>query len=76
MNAVDMKGKVFDRLKVLRQSERRDSKGRVFWVCECECGNVVTVRGDNLRSGNSKQCMLCARDNIGTFKENNVDDTV
>lgn len=26
------------------------------WKCECSCGKVIVVRGDNLRTGNSKSC--------------------
>lgn len=31
------------------------SKGR-YWKCQCECGNIVTVRTDSLRTGNTKSC--------------------
>ena len=27
-----------------------------YWVCECDCGNVVTVRGSSLKSGHTKSC--------------------
>ncbi len=30
--------------------------GDVVWECICECGSVVEVRSDNLRSGNTKSC--------------------
>lgn len=30
--------------------------GIVRWNCICDCGNVLSIRGGNLRSGNTKSC--------------------
>ena len=27
-----------------------------YWICECECGNVIIVCGANLRNGHTKSC--------------------
>lgn len=27
-----------------------------WWKCRCECGNIVSIRGADLRSGNTKSC--------------------
>ncbi len=32
------------------------SKRGSFWVCRCDCGNFVTVKGGNLKTGNTKSC--------------------
>jgi hypothetical protein len=50
----DETGKKYDRLTVLRFDEVR--KGQPFFVCRCECGREVSVRGANLRIGNTKSC--------------------
>lgn len=26
------------------------------WLCKCECGNVITIKGQSLRNGNTKSC--------------------
>lgn len=26
------------------------------WLCQCDCGNAITVLGHNLKSGNTKSC--------------------
>lgn len=31
-----------------------------YWKCKCKCGGVLLVRGDNLRSGGSKNCKKCS----------------
>lgn len=30
--------------------------GGAQWKCECDCGNVITVRAESLRSGHTKSC--------------------
>lgn len=52
---IDLKGKQFERLKVLEESGR-DRFGQVLWKCECTCKNICYVRGRDLRSGNTKSC--------------------
>lgn len=34
----------------------RDQKGRIIYLCQCDCGNFCQVRRDNLISGNTKSC--------------------
>ena len=31
-------------------------KGQALWLCRCDCGNEIVVRGADLRSGNTKSC--------------------
>lgn len=37
------------------------SNGTVLWICKCECGNLIEVRGDSLKNGHSKTCGKCPR---------------
>ncbi len=48
-------GHVYDRLKVIKPYGV-DSRGRMEWLCECECGKFTVVRGDNLRRGRVRSC--------------------
>lgn len=50
----DMTGLKFTRLLALRRDD--EYKKGVKWICKCDCGNVVSVKGHNLRSGNTKSC--------------------
>lgn len=45
-------GQKFGRLTVLERDFSRD----VFWKCLCDCGNITTVKGTALTSGNTKSC--------------------
>lgn len=60
MNYKDIKGQRFGHLTVIRKSKKRNAKGQMYWVCKCDCGQFLVVRGDNLRNGNSQQCSDCA----------------
>jgi hypothetical protein len=51
---VDLTGKRFDRLTVLRRSRIKGPK--IIWKCLCACGEVVRVRGADLVAGRQKSC--------------------
>lgn len=58
-NKIDLTGKIFGRLHVIKQVENiRTPNGRshVAWECLCDCGKTVIVRGDNLRNGHTVSC--------------------
>lgn len=51
---VDLTGNRYGRLTVLAKSPEK--KNRIEWICLCDCGKETIVRGNNLRSGNTKSC--------------------
>ena len=51
---VDLTGKTFARLSVLRVADEK--RKQTCWVCRCECGSECVVVGSNLSSGNTKSC--------------------
>lgn len=66
----DLTGKTFGRLTVVGRAEDSVSAGgrhRIMWMCECECGNSVTVYGDNLASGATQSCG-CLRAELSSVK--------
>ena len=58
---VDLTGKKFGRLLVLKRSKRR-SHGKVHWECRCSCSSVIVVPSGDLNSGHSKSCGCLKRD--------------
>ena len=49
----DMTGKRFGKLKVIRYNQHS------HWVCHCDCGNEVIVRGWELRNNKKTSCGKC-----------------
>ena len=52
---IDMRGQKSGKLTVLRENGR-DKRNNVLWLCRCECGNEIIVRGSDLRSEKTKSC--------------------
>lgn len=72
---VDLTGKTFGKLTVLQQNktyrkEHNISGYHAYWDCQCECGNITTVKGTDLSSGATTQCGYCAN-NVFIDETNN-----
>jgi len=56
---IDLSGRKFGRLSVIKRADDyiQPSGGRrPKWLCRCECGNLVSVKGSALSNGTSKSC--------------------
>jgi len=51
---IDLTGNRVGRLLILEYAQPNDS--RRAWVCQCDCGARVEIRGVNLRTGKTKSC--------------------
>ena len=49
-------GKQYGKLTVLKMDTERDKYGRIKWICKCDCGNIKSISGADLRSGNTSSC--------------------
>lgn len=54
-------GNTYDRLKVIERAGS-NAQGRALWKCQCECGNIIIVRGADLRNGHTKSCGCYQKD--------------
>ena len=54
-NTIDETGKQYGRLTVLGPDGMSKDKHKK-WLCQCDCGNIVSVIGKNLRSGATTSC--------------------
>ena len=60
----DETGNRYGSLVVVSKSEKKSDNPNdraIYWNCQCDCGNVVCVKGTALRSGNTKSCGHCSR---------------
>lgn len=53
-NVIDLTGKIFNKLTVIERDLSKTG-GQAFWKCQCECGNIISVGGYELRNG-QKSC--------------------
>lgn len=50
----DLTGQSFGKLKVIGIDDRNSRK--TYWICQCECGNIKSVRSDSLLCGAVRSC--------------------
>lgn len=53
---IELTGKRFGRLTVLERAKHNDNGNKPLWKCKCDCGKIVVVRGQDLRSGKTRSC--------------------
>lgn len=56
----DLMGKKFGRLTVIGMAPKTGRK--TFWICQCDCGNIKTVRSDSLKAGLIRSCGCLKRE--------------
>lgn len=63
---IDLTGQRFGRLVVLNLDYIKKIKGgsKVYWHCQCDCGNVKSVFGTNLKKGSTKSCGCLRIENL------------
>ena len=66
-NIIDMKGQKIGELTVLERDNTKKGQA-AYWICKCECGNVISVRGQNLRDKKhpTQSCGCLAKKKIDT----------
>lgn len=53
---IDLKNERFSRLFVVKNTGKRTRNNKIIWLCRCDCGNLIEVRGDSLKRGGTKSC--------------------
>ena len=60
----DITGCKINKLRIIsrnNEAQAKDKYNRVFWNCECDCGNKVIFPSNNILSGHRKSCGKCSR---------------
>ena len=53
---IDITGQIFGYLTVIEIDKTPRKTTRKYWICKCKCGNIVSVPGSRLRSGETVSC--------------------
>lgn len=61
MGKINEIGNRYGRLLVIEEAGKNKQR-HALWKCQCECGNIITVRGADLRNGHTKSCGCYQRD--------------
>lgn len=61
-NRIEMAGKKIGKLTVLSEVGKKSNKC-LMWLCKCDCGNEIQVKGTYLRNGDTKSCGCISKGN-------------
>ena len=53
---------------ISEDTSKKSNKGEVYWNCQCECGNIISIKGTRIRSGITKSCGHCRVENLIGWK--------
>jgi hypothetical protein len=53
---IDLTGKTFHNLKVLKYNHTEKPRGESFYDCQCDCGNTTVVSAGHLKTGHTRSC--------------------
>ena len=75
--ALKIEGKRFGKLTVLKRVDDeinpKNGNHSTMWLCRCDCGNQIIVRGSRLTTGNVKSCgCLLLEHNRELAKKNSI----
>lgn len=75
MGLINEIGNTYNYLTVIERGPNT-KEGRATWICECKCGNIVTVLGKHLRSGNTKSCGCYQKERAAQSNMNRTDNLI
>ena len=68
-------GKKFGKLTVIdKDVQLSKEKKRTYWICQCDCGNLKTIRGSSLNHGEVKSCGCLQKQAAAITGKNNTKD--
>lgn len=68
-NRSNLEGKRFDRLQVIKETQKRDYKGSVVWKCLCDCGTKKEYSADMLVHGNTVSCGCKKKEIVSNIRQ-------
>ena len=76
----DLTGQRFSRLLVLEfdrdytklQHQKENSPKFSYWKCQCDCGNILTVKGADITNGHTKSCGCLIKEKASKNMKENI----
>ena len=65
---INMVGQKIGRWTVIDRDTSVDSP-KAYWICECDCGEIKSIKGKYLRNGDTKSCGCLRSENLVHGKE-------
>ena len=57
LNTLNLIGQRFGKLVVTKRSQKKNTSGQYFWICDCDCGTKnIEIDGHNLISRGTESC--------------------
>lgn len=66
-NKRDLTGQKFGKITVLSLDEEKKYHNGLVWICQCDCGNIVSIPSMHLINGHTQSCG-CLGNSIGEIK--------
>jgi hypothetical protein len=70
-HTIDLTGRKFGKLTVIKQGISNTKPKNAMWICECDCGKIATVSSRWLRAGRIKSCG-CYRSRRNGLSQSNL----
>lgn len=67
MKLIDLTGQKIGRLTVIKRVEN-DNTNHTRWLCKCNCGKIIIVSGNSLRTKATKSCGCLAKELLAKRK--------
>lgn len=48
---IDLTNQKFGKLTVLHKDDERKTNNGSYWICQCECGKIKSIKSSSLRRG-------------------------
>lgn len=71
---IDLTGNRYSRLLVLHKDNERKTNSGSYWICECNCGNIKSVKSSSLRRGEIQSCGCLFTEAIRRTGQAHLDD--
>lgn len=73
---INLTNNKYGRLTVLYKDANRITKSGSYWICQCQCGNNISVKSSSLRNGSIQSCGCLRKEKAKAMGESVADDLI